>query len=263
MKRYLPLFLIVLFFLPALACQAVNQQAVRGSGKIVTKTVDVSNFERVTLEASGDVYIQQGSTESLTIEADDNIMQWLDTRVTGDELILGMKPNGNLNPSQSVVYHLTVKDLSGIFLKGSGDFYIEPVESESLQVSVAGSGDVEIKGLTSDKLAIELTGSGNIILKDVDVETVDTSLKGSGDITLVGKSSTQTLSVSGSGNYLAGDLETESTEINISGSADVTVWTKEQLFVDISGSGNIYFYGEPNTDQSGSGSGNLTSLGEK
>jgi hypothetical protein len=263
MKRHLPLFLILLFFLPSLACQAVNRTSANGSGNIITKTVEVRSFDSVTLEASGDVYIEQGKTESLTIEADDNIMPLLDTRVKGNELVLGMKPNSDINPSQTIVYRLTVKDLNSISIKGSGDFFVEPIESKALTVSVFGSGDVEVKSLMADDLSISLFGSGNITLDDIDVETVHTSLPGSGDITVAGKASVQTVSVSGSGNYRAGDLETDTADIRIPGSADVTVWVKDMLDVNINGSGNIRYYGEPNIDQSGGGSGNLTSLGEK
>jgi len=263
MKRYLPLFLIALFFLPSLACRSINRMTVNGSGNIITQTVNVKNFDHVTLEASGDVYIEQGSTESLTIEADDNILPLLDTRVRGNELVLSMKPNSSINPSQTIVYRLTVKDLQGISVKGSGDFFVEPMESSSLNVSVWGSGDVHVDGLAANQLSIDLSGSGNIILDNMDVETVDTLLRGSGDITLAGKADTQIVSVSGSGNYIAGDLETDSAKIRIPGSADVTVWAKDQLTVDINGSGNIRYYGKPVVDQSGGGSGNLISLGEK
>ncbi len=81
MKHHLPLLLIVLFFLPSLACGVFSMNAINGSGNIITQSIDVSNFDRVSLEGSGDVYIEQGQTESLTIEADDNIQPLLETKV--------------------------------------------------------------------------------------------------------------------------------------------------------------------------------------
>jgi hypothetical protein len=62
-----------------------------GSGEIVTQTIDVSGFQRVTLEGLGDVFIEQGQTESLSVETDENILPLLDIRVRGSELILGTK----------------------------------------------------------------------------------------------------------------------------------------------------------------------------
>ncbi len=263
MKHHLSLFFVILFFLPSLACGAFASSSVNGSGKIVTQTVDVSNFDRVSLDGSGDVYIEQGETENLTIETDDNILPWLDTRVKANELVLSMKPGQNINPSRDIVYRLTVKDLNGISLQGSGNFFIETLESNNTKILVSGSGDVLIKGLTATSLSIDLLGSGNITVDDVHVNTVDTSVKGSGDIKLEGKATSQKVAVSGSGNYLAEDLETTSADITVPGSAGVTVWVNDDMKVNINGSGNVRYYGKPNIDQNVLGSGNIISLGEK
>jgi len=255
-----------LFFLPSLACGAYygsDSNQVRGSGKIVTKNVEVSDFDRVMLANTGDVYIEQGEMESLTIEADDNILPLLDTTVTGAKLVLDSKPNQNLDPSQAIVYRLTVKDLNGIELNGSGNFYVKTVQSKDMKISVNGSGDVEMKALDSDSLSINLNGSGNIRIEKIATKKIESDVMGSGDITLEGKADTQTVSVNGSGNYLAGDLETDSADIRVPGSADITVWVQDHLKIYMNGSGNVRYYGKPTVDQSGGGSGNISSLGEK
>jgi hypothetical protein len=266
MNNPIRIFLVILFFLPTLACgtvSTVSTNHVRGSGKIVTQTIDVNNFDSVSLEGSGNVYIVQGDSESVTVETDDNILPLLETKVNGHELVLGMKPNQSIDPSKPIVYQLTVKDLNGIDLKGSGNFYVSPVQSNNMAISLLGSGDIRIKGLATDSLAIDLSGSGNITIEEIAVKTVDTNLKGSGDIKLDGKSEAQTVSVAGSGNYLAADLETGSANISIPGSADVTVWVNDTLQVTVNGSGSVSYYGSPDIDQNGSGSGHLKSLGDK
>ncbi len=263
MKHYPKLFFIVLFLLPALACSTLIPNSVQGSGKIIKQTVNVSNFDSVSLEGSGNVYVTQGKTESLTIEADDNILPLLDTRVSGSELILGTKPGQNINPSKPIVYRLTVKDLNGISLKGSGNFDVGPAQSKDMKVSLFGSGDINMKGLDADSLAINLSGSGNITIGKIATTKIDTNIFGSGNVNLDGKADSQTIAVSGSGNYVAGDLEAASADVTIPGSSDVTVWVKDTLKAHISGSGNVKYYGSPTIDQSGAGSGKLIPLGEK
>lgn len=263
MKHPIRIFLVFLFFLPSLACGSVSPNHVRGSGKIVTQTVDVKNFDSVSLEGSGNVYVEQGDSESLTVEADDNILPLLENNVRGRELVLSMKPNQSIDPSSPIVYRLVVKDLNGIALKGSGNFYISPIRSNDMAISLLGSGNINLKGLDADSVSIDLSGSGNITVEDVAVKTVDTHLKGSGDIKLDGKSDAQTMSVAGSGNYLAPDLETGSATVSIPGSADVTVWANDSLHVTINGSGTVNYYGSPKIDESGAGSGHLKSLGDK
>lgn len=265
MKHRFNLLLIVLFFLPSMACGSfsINVNSVNGSGNIVTQEVDVSNFDSVSLEGSGDVYIEQGQIESLTIEADDNILPLLETRVRGGELILSTKPNQNINPSQKIVYRITVKDLAGISLDGSGNFYVDPVKSDAMDISLAGSGDIRLKDLTTGNFSMDLDGSGNIIVNQLAASTIDSSINGSGDVELTGQASSQNISFSGSGNYLAGDLETQSADIDIDGSADITVWVTEDLNAKVDGSGTINYYGKPTVNQTGNGSGRIVSLGDK
>lgn len=266
MKHYLRLLLITLFFLPSLACEAINTppKTVQGSGNIIEQTVEVSNFDRVRLAASGDVYIEQGDAESLTIEADDNILPLLVSNLSdGTELLLGTKPMTSMNPSKPIVYRLTVKNLVGISISGSGNVYAEPIQSTSMKITLSGSGNIDIKGLESDSLSIALPGSGKITIDDVSVKAVDTDAKGSGDIKLSGKSDKQTVSYSGSGTYQADDLESVSADIRVPGSADITVWVTDQLNVHVDGSGTIRYYGKPTVEQGGAGSGKISSLGEK
>jgi hypothetical protein len=263
MKRNLSLILILLLFLPALACGSFTRNFVKGSGDIVTKTFDASGFDRVILEGFGDVYVQQGQTENLSVQTDDNLMSLLDIKVRGKELRLGIKPGFDISPSESITYNLTVQDLNGVTLAGSGNFYVEPVKSNSLVVSILGSGNIDIKGLNANNLSLDLNGSGNFTLADVNANKVDTSLRGSGDIKLEGNASAQSITISGSGNYLAGDLQTGSTDVSVPGSGNVTVWANDALNIKVSGSGDIQYYGKPTVDQSISGSGDITSLGEK
>ena len=256
--------LIALLVLPALACNtSAIATTVKGSGNIVTKTYDVADFSGVTLAGFGDVYITQAETESLSVETDDNIFAQLDIRVTGNELILGTKPNVSLNPSRSIVYRLTVKDLNDIVLAGSGNIYSEALQSDELRVSVAGSGDIKVKGFDGTGLSIRLPGSGNITIEKVAVTSVDTSINGSGDIKLIGKAERQSIDVNGSGKYVAGDLETASADISIVGSGNLTVWVNDNLDVRVSGSGDVSYFGRPSVNQRGGGSGNVISLGEK
>jgi hypothetical protein len=264
MKRNLLRFLVVFFVLPALGCNTSGFGfTVDGSGNIITKTYDVSDFSRVTLAGFGDVYITQGETESLSVETDDNIFEHLDIRVQGGELTLGYKLPAILNPTRSIIYRLSVKDLNAVTLAGSGNIYSEPLQSEDLTVAVSGSGDVEVKGLDGTDLAISIPGSGNITIDQIEVASVDVSINGSGEIELAGKADQQTVSVNGSGEYVAGDLETSSANISIGGSGNLTVWVNDTLEVRVNGSGDVSYYGRPTVDQTGGGSGNVTSLGEK
>ncbi len=264
MKFKFNLILMVLLFVPMMACNTITVgNTVNGSGNIISKSYEVSNFSHVTLAGIGDVYITQGDTESLSVKTDDNIFAQLDIRVRGAELILATKPNVSLNPSRAITYTLTVKNLNDITLAGSGNIYSEAIETDDMKVLVAGSGDIDVKGLSGKDLSINLSGSGDITIAKIAVTALDTSINGSGDINLTGKADAQTINVNGSGKYVAGNLETANANISIAGSGNVTIWVKEKLDVHVNGSGDVSYYGKPTVSESGGGSGNVTSLGEK
>jgi hypothetical protein len=263
MKHHLSLLLILLFFIPSLACSTIVPRSINGSGTLKTQTFDVSNFDRVRLDGFGDVYIHQGDVESLSVETDDNLLPYLEVNVSGNELKLGTKPGANLNPSQSITYNLTVKDLSGLSLNGSGKFIVSPIQSDAMDLSINGSGNINIDDLSTGRLSLNLNGSGNIAIDKLTATALDTSVNGSGDVKLAGDAPTQKISFNGSGNYLAGDLKSETVDISIPGSADITVWVTDQLTAHINGSGTVRYYGKPTVDQSGNGSGKIVSLGEK
>lgn len=263
MKPHLALFLSILFFIPSLACGSFTTTSVVGSGNIVSQTLNVSSFDRVTLYGSGKVFIEQGQTESLSVETDDNIISLLDIRIKGDELILGVKRGFDVDPSESIIYNLTVTDLRAIKLAGSGSFLVGPIDSKEFQVLLPGSGDIKIERLMAKELAIDLAGSGNITLDDIHVKILDTSLRGSGDIKLEGTTKEETVVVRGSGNYRAANLQSKAAHISIPGSASVAVWVTSELKIRVNGSGDIQYYGDPVVRQSGFGSSHIIWLGEK
>ena len=236
MKKRTILIAIVL-----LLC-ACGLRAVRGSGKLVTESRDASNFDRVSLGGSGKVILIQGETESLTIETDRNVMRYVTSEVRGGTLVLGTKIGAIVRPTR-LRFTVSVKDLAGLTVSGSGDITAERVDTERLQIKVSGSGDLRIDALTAQEVAVRISGSG--------------------DVELAGEVTEQEVTISGSGKYRSGDLRSETVALTISGAGDATLWTTESLDARLTGSGSASYYGNPRTDVSSSGSGKVKGLGDK
>ncbi len=82
MPKQLPAIVLALLLVSS-GCSTVS-----GSGNVVTETRQVSGFNRIDLAGSGEVTIQQGDAESLTIEADDNVLPRLTSEVSNSTLKL-------------------------------------------------------------------------------------------------------------------------------------------------------------------------------
>ena len=91
-----------------------------GSGQITSESRQVSGFSKVELSGSGELTIEQTGTESLTISAGENLLPKLTSEVSGDTLVLRSTSNAKIIPTQPIKYSLTVKDLSGLAVSGSG-----------------------------------------------------------------------------------------------------------------------------------------------
>jgi len=221
---------------------ALNAERVRGSGKVTQEQRDLRNFNEVMLAAVGELNIQQGDRESLSIEAEDNIMPRIKTDVEEGRLVIRTERGVSLSPTVPIRYRLMVKELRALELSGSGKVHTGGIRSQDFAVRLPGSGEIQMDELNADSLTAEISGSGSIELP--------------------GKVNSQKVRISGSGDYNARNLHSRSADVSISGSGESTVWAQEDLSAHISGSGNIEYYGNPRVSKHISGSGGINNAGD-
>ena len=210
----------------AYACES-SWSCLRGNGVAGDEIRTISGFTGVVSEGEFDVFIIPDSSFSVKLEADENLIQYIRTSVSGNTLIVDQGTRKCLrsdNPIRITVYMPQVEYLN---LTGSGMITGENIESDVLKVHLTGSGLIDLKGLKTGLLDALITGSGEMVFWG---ETLDADL----DIT-------------GSGMIKAFHLESVNCIANISGSGSMEIKVKKQLTAYISGSGNIYYQGNPPT----------------
>ena len=153
------------------------------------------------------VSIQQTGSESLTVEAEEDVLPKIRTEVGDNRLIIGPKPGTNLQITEPINYKLTVKDLNALKLSGSGN--------------------INAEGISTDELAITISGAG--------------TLKAAGE------TDSQDIYVSGAGNYEAEDLESKEVKIDVGGAGSAIVNVSDELDAKVSGSGSVKYMGAPTT----------------
>lgn len=260
MKKLTVALLVFVFLLSA--CSIAPLETVTGSGKMVTKSFVVQDFDQIRIGTSGVLYIEQGDEFSLSIEANDNILPLLDVKVEQGVLILRTEPDITPLKFETIIYRVTLPELSMIDLSSSADVRVEDFSADSLSVNINGSGDVTFVNLDVASLAVRISGSGDMILPNVSAKTVLAEINNSGLMDVAGKTETLTVKVSGSGDLIADALKASTVEVAVNGSGDVTVWAVDTLDVSISGSGNVQYLGTPELTEKISGSGDLTNLGK-
>jgi hypothetical protein len=216
-------------------------ERVRGSGKIVKQNRELGHFTALATSVSGDVDIRMGSSESVTVETDDNILPLIETVVENGTLrIRPVKRDLQLD-TRNMKIVVTVRTLNRVSVAGSGAVDADRLQAESLTFDVGGSGSINLRNLQSESVAIALGGSG--------------TLKASGNTERL------QISIGGSGRVEAGQLAARTATVSIGGSGQATVWAQKSLNLSVAGSGDIGYYGDPQISKSIMGSGTIKRIG--
>jgi hypothetical protein len=170
---------------------------------------NVSGFEEVELRGVGNLSIEQTGSESLTIEAEEDIIPKLTTRIVNNRLIIGPEANTTIQTTSPINYELTVKNLS----------------------------------------ALEVLGSANVDAEDIKAHRLTVNISGAGEVKAAGEADEQQINISGSGTYRAEDLESKEVKINVAGAGLAVVNVSEELDAEISGVGSVEYIGDPTVKQ--------------
>lgn len=239
---------------------------IEGSGTLSSENREAQNFDRVHLTGAGDVIITQGQVESVTVEADDNLLPYIETDVRAGILILGFTnevAEKNIRPRQGIKFYVNLKDIRDLEISGAGDFNSGSLNTERLKIEVGGAGDITIDQLITEQFDIEVHGSSDIRIEQLTTQDVDVNINGSADINLSGDTYEQSIDIQGSGKYFAADLHSQQAKVAIQGIGDVTVWAVDLLDVHIPGTGTVSYYSDPIISFSNPGHGELEHLGDK
>ncbi|MBW0115629.1 head GIN domain-containing protein [Pseudonocardia abyssalis] len=178
---------------------------------------DVSGFTGVELTTIGNLVIDRTGTESLTIEAEPDVLPLLTSEVSGGVLRLGVTPGSEIATREPIVYRLTVAALDSL--------------------SVSGAGDATATNLETDRLTVDVDGAG--------------------DVTLAGTADAQVVRLGGAGDYDAEDLRSATVEITVGGAGDAVVNASDRLDATVGGAGSVEYVGNPQVTQDVSGVGSV------
>ncbi len=240
-----------------------NGKTVRGSGTVVEESRTVSNISDVELTMQGTLYITAGDSESLRIEAEDNLMEYIQTDVSMGRLVIKFQQGTNLQNTRPIKFYLTVTTLDSLVTSSSGDIETEDLQSDSFSITINSSGNVSIGNLDCTTLRVRISSSGNVKISELmsDAITVDISSSGNLDIQN-GQVNEQDVNISSSGEYCARDLESVSAEVVLTSSGEAIIRVSDRLTGRLSSSGNINYIGNPDVNVSTSSSGKAVQIGK-
>lgn len=210
-------------------------KGIKGDGNVVKKERSVSSFDGIDVGGAFNVFLTQGETEKLVVEADENLHEFIETEVRGSTLKI--KTTEDINSSTKLNIYITFKDLKDLDVSGACDLVGEnKFKLGDLDLDCSGASEMELK-LSAGNINMDCSGASNA--------------------ELLGSAQSLNLDLSGASKLDAIDLEVASCDADASGASHGKIFVTEELSVEVSGAASLKYKGEPRIkehDVSGAGS---------
>jgi hypothetical protein len=209
---------------------------IKGNGEVVSEDRTISsNFNEIKVQQGIQVYITQGNSTELKVEADENIIDILRTEVKNNKLNIFFDKNVYKASSRKV--YLTTSDISKI--------------ETSSGASVKTENTIETTILELD------SSSGSAIKMYVNADEISSSSSSGATINIYGKSKEFSAMASSGSSIDADKLETINATAKVSSGANIDLNVSGKLIAKASSGGDIDYEGNPtevNKDTSSGGS---------
>ncbi len=232
MKKLLTIGVISLFL-------ASCGETVQGNGQVKKETRETAPFEALDISGGYEVHLRPANYSSLTIEADGNLLEHIETYVK----------DGTLHVSSDVSFS-RYREL---------DLYITLENFKGLE----SSGAVEVSGqgmLRGEDIEFDLSGAAEVEL-ELQAETIEGEFKGACEVVLSGITDRLDIKTSGAVEFDGENLKSRKCRIKMSGAGEAVVYATEELDIEVSGAAEIRYKGQPaNIKQDISGAASIDEL---
>ncbi len=231
--------LIAALMLTTLAMQAQIPKTVYASGPVTTNEREAGTFTSLKVSTGIDVYLSQGEKESITVEADENLHEYILTEVRNG--VLYVYSNVSLRNARSKKVHVTMNRIESVSTSSAGD----------------------IKGVTLlavDKITLITSSAGNIDI-EIKASEINARISSSGDITLRGNSDLLVASLSSAADLRSTELTVSMADIDVSSAGNARITVTESLKARASSAGSVFYGGKPEfVDAHSSSAGRIRAL---
>ncbi len=216
-----------------------SAQSVRGNNNVVKQTREVSGFNGVVVSGAYHLFLTQGSDESVIVEADENLLQYINTDVKGGTLKIYTKEKVKIRNANAMNVYVQLRNFDHLYASGASTTKAQSdLSGENIELRSSGSSDINLQTLETNRLNSRVSGASNISLE--------------------GSSTYLELRVSGSGDFQGSNFSADEVDVSVSGSGDADVRATGSISASASGSGDITVFGNPQKEKiSTSGSGDI------
>lgn len=204
-----------------------GRRRVAGSGVVTNSTSTPADFRAVELQFQGDLLVSTGNKARLTIEAEENLLPYLEDSVVDGTLIIRKTPSHvTLKPTAPIRYYLTVTGLESLTTTSSGSIRAPVLEADRFWIATKSSGSVSVDALYAAHLEVSVQAAGGVTIAG-------------------GRVGEQWITLTSEGGYESRELVSSRARVRLSSSGEARVSVRDRLEADLSSSGNLYSFGSP------------------
>lgn len=235
MKKIFLFSLVILVF--ASGCREMLGRRIRGNGHITSETRTASGFTGVDVSGAISVYVKQDSVASIKVEADENLLEYIEVHNSGSTLEIHTRHGVNLRPTHKIKVYVSSPSFTHFEASGACEIYGEN------EITSAESMNVSLSGASNGKL-------------DLNVPKVTVDLSGASDISIRGKTRDFDAGASGASSIKCFELLTENTDVDLSGASHAEIYASVTLDGETSGASSVDYKGnaKANVGKSGASS---------
>ncbi|HLP73750.1 MAG TPA: head GIN domain-containing protein [Bacteroidales bacterium] len=223
MKNLRVIAAVLLFLSVQAIAGAQFWESVRGNHNVVSKDRNVESFTGLKVSSGIDVYLTQGNKTSVTVEADENLHEYIKTEVRNG--ILNVYSDVSIRDAERKRAYVTMKEINSLRTSSAGDIIGEtPVKAGKLELSASSAGDIKLE-VTADEIHLDISSSG--------------------DITLNGNAAMLEADLSSAGDLNAYDLQVKEADISVSSAGDADIHVTDKITARASSAGDINYRGNP------------------
>ncbi len=209
--------------------------SISGNGNVTRQSREVPEFTGIKVSSGIDVYLTQGDVQSVEVEADENLHEWIRTEVSGG--VLRIFSEKSIRSARNKDVHVTCKTLDLIDISSAGDVNsTNRFKTGDLKIDLSSAGDLEF---------------------EVDAGQIDLSMSSAGNADLKGTARGLKVDLSSAGDLDAYELQAQVADISVSSAGTAKVFVTEEASFRASSAGSIHYRGNPkirsiNTSSAGS-----------
>lgn len=237
--------LVLLLGAVAAACggSTVESDTVTGSGSRTTKTYALSGFTAVQADQGFSVTVKQGDSFTVSVSADENLLQYLTVEVREDALYLGLDPAKTYRLA-NLTAEVTMPELSGVEVTRAADMFVEGFASEGdLAFTVADAGQLNVDAIEARNAKLELSGAsqlaGELTLKGA----LTMKAAGGSQAILVGAARTVDLTAADASQVSLKTFATRTATVELTGASKASVRASKTVNAALAEASVLDYYG--------------------